>query len=59
MKAIEVFLDVNGIRNDLRKELQDAVVREKLLECLPVNKKECSKLELNYYYIMFKKKMEA
>ena len=48
---------MNGIENELRKELQDSVIKEKLLNCLPENKKDCSDFELNCYYIMFGKKI--
>lgn len=57
VREVHAFLDVNGIRNELRKELQDSAAKEKLLKCLPENKRDCSDLELNCYYIMFKKKM--
>lgn len=57
MKEIGAFLKVNGIENELRKELQDSVIKEKLLKCLPENKRGCSDFELNCYYIMFKKKL--
>ena len=57
MKEIGAFLKVNGIENELRKELQDSVIKEKLLNCLPENKKDCSDFELNCYYIMFGKKI--
>lgn len=59
MEEIQIFLAVNGIRNELREELQDAVVKERLLACLPESKKECSNFELNCYYMMFKKKIES
>lgn len=57
MKESQIFLEVNGIRNELRDELQDAYVKEKLLACLPESKRDCSDFELNCYYIMFKKKL--
>lgn len=59
MEEIQIFLAVNGIRNELREEIQDAVVKERLLACLPESKKECSNFELNCYYMMFKKKIES
>ena len=59
MEEIQIFLAVNGIRNELREEIQDAVVKERLLTCLPESKKECSNFELNCYYMMFKKKIES
>lgn len=59
MGEIQSFLYVNGIQNELRKELRDTTVKEKLLKCLPENKQNCSDFELNCYYIMFKKKINA
>ena len=49
----------NGIQKELRPELQDQAVREKLLRCLPESRRECSDFELNCYYLMFRKRMEA
>ena len=57
MNEIRIFLDVNGIKDELREEFRDAAVKERLLACLPESKRECSDLELNCYYIMFKKKI--
>ena len=54
---IRVFLEINGLKNELREELKDLAVKEKLLMCLPENKRDCSNFELNCYYIMFKKKL--
>lgn len=59
MGEIQAFLDVNGIQNELRKELQDSAAKEKLLKCLPENKRDSSDFELNCYYIMFKGKVKA
>lgn len=59
MAEVENFLEVNGIQDDLREELRDFSVKEKLLHCLPKSKRECSDFELNCYYIMFRKKIES
>lgn len=59
VREVKAFLDVNGIHKELRKELQDSAVKERLLKCLPENKRDCSDFELNCYYIMFKKKIEG
>ncbi len=59
IREVQAFLDVNGIHNELRKELQDSAAKEKLLKCLPENKRDCSNLELNCYYMMLKKKIEG
>ncbi len=57
MKEIGVFLDINGIRDNLREELQNPKTKSKLLECLPHEKRECNDFCLNCYYIMFRKKL--
>lgn len=57
IKEIQIFLNLNGIQDNLRNELQDSSKREKLLNCLPENKRDCSNFELNCYYIMFQKKL--
>lgn len=57
MREIQAFFDINGIRDELRLELQDSVAKKKLLECLPEIKRDCNDFELNCYYIMFKKKI--
>ena len=59
MEEIEIFFRLNGIQKELRPELQDQAVREKLLRCLPESRRECSDFELNCYYLMFRKRMEA
>lgn len=51
------FLEENGIKPELRDELQDAVKKEKLLRCLPEERRCCNDFEMNCYYIMFKKKI--
>lgn len=55
MEEIKNFFEINGIKDELRKELQDSSMKERLLECLPEHKRACSNFELNCYYIMFKK----
>lgn len=57
MKEVREFFAVNGIQDKLRRELWDFAVKEKLLKCLPENKRGCSDFELNCYYLMFKKKI--
>lgn len=58
MREIQDFLEINGIKRELRKELQDVSKKERLLKCLPESKRECNDFELNCYYIMFKKKID-
>lgn len=48
---------MNGIRDELRNELADEAVKEKLLLCIPEDKRNCSDFELNCYYMMFKRKI--
>ena len=38
-------------------ELLDGSKKEKLRQCLPESKRDCSDFELNCYYLMFKKKL--
>lgn len=57
MEEIRVFFAVNGIRDELRNELADEAVKEKLLLCIPEDKRNCSDFELNCYYMMFKRKI--
>ena len=57
IKEIQIFFDINGFKNELRKERHDLSIKEKLLACLPENIRDCSSFELNCYYIMFKKKI--
>lgn len=59
MAEIREFLKINGIQYELRRELQEPGIREKLLMYLPENQKKCSDFDLNCYYIMFKKKLSA
>ena len=59
MEEVENFFCENGIQKELRRELQAAGIKEKLLKCLPESGKGCSDFELNCYYIMFKKKIES
>lgn len=57
VREVRAFLDVNGIHMELRRELRDSAAKEKLLKCLPENKRGCSDFELNCYYLMFQKKI--
>lgn len=52
------FLEINGIQEELRKELLSEETMKKLLACLPQDKRNSSAFELNCYYIMFQKKIE-
>ena len=57
IEEIDLFFHINGIQKELREELQDEAVREKLLSFLPESRRGCSDFELNCYYIMFRKKL--
>ena len=58
IKEVRSFLDINGIKRELREELLAASRKEKLLRCLPETKRDCTDFELNCYYIMFKRKLD-
>ena len=55
---VKNFLIHNGIQEELRDELCDNEVKERLLQCIPEERRNCSDFELNCYYLMFKKKVE-
>ncbi len=57
MEEVRNFMEINGIKDDLRSELQDSEKKARLLQCLPEEKRNCSAFELNCYYILFKKKL--
>lgn len=57
IREVQNFLSVNGIQNELRKELCDPEKKQRLLQCLPENRRACSAFELNCYYVMFRKKL--
>ena len=52
---VERFLTLNGICEELRKELEDPARKKALLQRLPEEKRNCSSFELNCYYLMFEK----
>jgi len=52
------FLKQNGMEETLRKELQDAQTKEKLLTFLPEQLRTCNDFEMNCYYLMFAKKLK-
>ncbi|MCD7765295.1 MAG: HEPN domain-containing protein [Lachnospiraceae bacterium] len=57
MEEVRIFMEINGIKDELRSELQDPKKKARLLQCLPEEKRNCSAFELNCYYILFKKKL--
>jgi len=59
MEKIAEFLESNGIKEELRPELRDKRVREKLFACIPQDWQNCSDFELNCYYLMFAKKVKG
>lgn len=54
---VSEFLEQNGMNENLRAELKDQRVRERLLSFLPESRRTCSAFELNCYYIMFEKQL--
>lgn len=58
VEQVDVFLRENGIREELREELQEESVRTQLLSFLPEKQRECGAFALNCYYIMFAKKLK-
>lgn len=57
LSEISVFLRINGICEGLREELIDELIRERILRCLPEDRRNCTDFELNCYYMMFQKKL--
>ena len=57
LEKTEEFLRINGIWEELRTELQDKKTRQRLLQCMPTDKRDCSDFELNCYFIMFARKL--
>lgn len=58
LSEVDRFLKINGIQETLRQDLQDEAVKNKLLKCLPREKRNCSDFDLNCYYLMFMKKLQ-
>ena len=59
LEKTEEFLRINGIWEELRTELQDKKTRQRLLQCMPADKRDCSDFELNCYFIMFARKLNT
>ncbi|MCC8107192.1 MAG: HEPN domain-containing protein [Clostridiales bacterium] len=57
MEEVRNFMEINGIKDELRSELLNPEKKARLLQCLPEKKRNCSAFELNCYYILFKKKL--
>lgn len=57
MEEVRNFMEINGIKDELRSELLNPEKKARLLQCLPEKKWNCSAFELNCYYILFKKKL--
>ncbi len=57
MEEVRNFMEINGIKDELRLELLKPEKKARLLQCLPEKKRNCSAFELNCYYILFKKKL--
>lgn len=52
------FLIKNGLSYELREELQDGQILEKLIELLPNSKKDCDAFELNCFYQIYQKRLQ-
>ncbi len=57
IREIQKFFHVNGIQDELRAELLNPAIKERLFECLPKAKRDCGNFELNCYYLMFRRKI--
>lgn len=58
LAQIKIFLDLNGLKYELREELKDSNVMAALMEYLPKNRK-FTDLELNVFYQVYSKKLKT
>lgn len=54
---IQIFLEQNGLKEELRAELQDENVRKSLIRFLPKKYRDADDFELNCYYQLFRDKL--
>ncbi len=54
---IQKFLEMNGLKGELREELQDEQVRDALIQFLPKKSRDADDFELNCYYQLFKNRI--
>ena len=54
---VKKFLEINGLKPDLRKELQDTEVKTKLRQCFPKGFEPKDDFEWNCFYQIFRKKI--
>lgn len=59
LKEIKYFLEINGLKDELRKELQDPAVREKLTSLFPKTYRPASDFEWNCMYQVFRRKLSG
>ena len=52
---VKKFLEINGLKPDLRKELQDTEVKAKLRQCFPKGFEPKDDFEWNCFYQIFRK----
>lgn len=57
-EKIGEFLRLNGLSYELREELKDENIRKKLIDLLPVSKKDCDVFELNCFYQVYKRRLK-
>ena len=59
LKEVKHFLEINGLKDELREELQDPAVREKLVSLFPKTYRPASDFEWNCMYQVFRRKMSG
>ena len=58
-RQIGVFLKANGLDYQLRDELQNPEMKQRLIDLLPISKKNCDDFELNCFYQIYKRRLNA
>lgn len=59
LKEVKHFLEVNGLKDELREELQDPAVKEKLISLFPKMYRPASDFEWNCMYQVFRRKISG
>ncbi len=57
LKEVQKFLEINGLNEELREELQDPTAKERLRSCFPKGYQPGSEFEWNCLYQVFRKKI--
>ena len=55
LKEVKAFLERNGLKEELREELKDPAVKERLAACFPKGYRPASDFEWNCLYQVFRK----